>query len=53
MMWGTEEFEESEQDRPEFVGVNMASPVDGSQFVYFPEYVLKLDLVCVDIDHLS
>jgi len=36
MMWGMSGFESEEQDRPQFEGVTMASPVTGQDYLYFP-----------------
>jgi hypothetical protein len=36
MHWGVVGYEEDEQDRPQYVGVSTASPVDGSEMTYFP-----------------
>lgn len=36
MMWGTESFETDESERPEFQGVKVPSPIDGSEMLYFP-----------------
>jgi hypothetical protein len=35
MKWGTDNFEEDEDDRPEFEGTPAKSPVDGSDYAYF------------------
>jgi hypothetical protein len=37
MMWGMEGFEEEEDDRPEYTGEEIPSPVDGETILYFPE----------------
>lgn len=37
MMWGMEGFEEEEDDRPEYTGEEIQSPVDGEEVLYFPE----------------
>jgi hypothetical protein len=37
MKWGSIGFEENERDRPQFHGLRIKSPVDDSDFVYFPE----------------
>lgn len=36
MRWGMSGFEDSEQDRPLFQGIDILSPVDGSEIRYFP-----------------
>jgi hypothetical protein len=36
MEWGMTGFEDSEQDRPLFIGIDTVSPVDGSRTRYFP-----------------
>ena len=38
MEWGMSEFEETEQDRPAFVGKKIASPVTGKKEVYFSRF---------------
>lgn len=37
MMWGMRGFEEEEEDRPEFQGEEISSPVSGEDETYFPE----------------
>jgi hypothetical protein len=37
MKWGVIGFEANERDRPQFTGLRIKSPVDGSDFVYFRE----------------
>ena len=37
MMWGMSGFEEEEEDRPEFEGETISSPVTGEDETYFPE----------------
>lgn len=37
MMWGMNGFEEEEDDRPEYTGEEIMSPVDGEEVLYFPE----------------
>lgn len=37
MMWGMEGFEEEEEDRPEYTGEEIPSPVDGEEVLYFPQ----------------
>ena len=41
MQWGMSGFEDSEQDRPLFVGIETVSPVDGSRARYFPTATAK------------
>ena len=36
MMWGMTGFEEQEEDRPEFTGDTIPSPVNGDEETYFP-----------------
>lgn len=36
MKWGTAGFEDVEQDRPLFEGININSPVNGREMTYFP-----------------
>ena len=36
MKWGVIGSEEAEQERPEFKGKNITSPIDGSNILYFP-----------------
>lgn len=36
MEWGMTGFEDSEQDRPLFIGIDTVSPIDGSKTRYFP-----------------
>jgi hypothetical protein len=51
MKWGTHGFEEEEEDRAEFEGVDTQSPIDGSEMVYFPDrdriYVRFLTFVVI------
>lgn len=37
MEWGISNFEETEQDRPEFFGITIDSPIDGTSVLYFSE----------------
>lgn len=37
MMWGVKGFEEEQQDRPQFKGIQISSPIDGKEMTYFPE----------------
>ena len=37
MKWGMSEFESAEEDRPEFRGEVVASPIDGNTIRYYPE----------------
>ena len=41
MQWGMSGFEDSEQDRPLFIGIDTVSPVDGSHTRYFPTSTAK------------
>jgi len=34
--WGMSDYEYEELDRPEFTGIKIDSPVDGSEMIYFP-----------------
>ena len=36
MEWGVCGFEEEEQDRPTYTGIQIKSPIDGSDITYFP-----------------
>lgn len=38
MMWGTEQYENEESERPNFIGVPSVSPVDGSHILYFSKF---------------
>jgi len=37
MQWGMEGFEQEEDDRPEYTGEEMPSPVDGEEVLYYPQ----------------
>ena len=36
MKWGTIGFEENEVERPQFIGQNILSPIDGKPMLYYP-----------------
>lgn len=42
MEWGTTDYEQEERDRPEFHGIIIESPIDGSSFNYFSESQMYL-----------
>jgi len=49
MMWGVSGFEEEEQDRPKFEGIEISSPVNGEPMLYFPdrEKSFRANVACV------
>lgn len=37
MRWGVDGYEEDEQERPQFKGIDTKSPIDGSDIYYFSD----------------
>ncbi len=49
MKWGMSGFEDSQQDRPLFLGVDVRSPIDGSKMRYFPAKTYEFRINVVNI----
>jgi len=53
LMWGTSDFEQREQDRPEFRGELIPSPINGKQITYYPPlkkgFLMRIAQVIISI----
>lgn len=52
MLWGVVGYEETESDRPQYIGVETVSPIDGSEWVYFPSEEASRRVILVNVSHI-